>query len=59
MNSFHLKIVTPEKIIFDGDADMVLVNTELGQLGILPHHTNLMAKIMPGETRVDCGGKQT
>lgn len=57
MSSLHLKIVTPEKEIYDGEATQVNISTEEGELGILPHHTNLMAKLKPGELRVKQSGK--
>jgi F-type H+-transporting ATPase subunit epsilon len=53
----HLKVVTPEKQIFDEDVDMVNVTSQDGELGILPHHVNLMAKLLPGELRIKKGGK--
>jgi F-type H+-transporting ATPase subunit epsilon len=57
MADLHLKIVTPEKIIFDEEVDMVNLTSEEGELGILPHHANLMAKLEPGELRIKKGGK--
>lgn len=57
MNQLHLKIVTPEKEIFDGEVEEVVVTTSDGEIGILPHHTNLMAQIIPGEMRVKNSGK--
>lgn len=57
MNQLYLKIVTPEKEIFDGEVEEVVVTTADGEVGILPHHTNLMAQIIPGEMRVKTSGK--
>lgn len=57
MASLHLKIVTPEKMIFDEEVNQVNVSTEEGQIGILPHHTNLMAKLEPGELVIKKGGR--
>lgn len=53
----HLKVVTPEKQIFDEEVDQVNVSSQEGELGILPHHVNLMAKLLPGELRIKKGGK--
>ncbi len=58
MSQLHLKIVTPEKLILEEDVDQVNVTTLEGQLGILPHHTALMAKIIPGEMRIKKGSKE-
>lgn len=57
MSQLHLKIVTPEQEIFDDDVDGVTATTPQGEIGILPHHTNLMSEIIPGELRIKNGGK--
>ncbi len=57
MAQLHLKIVTPEKLLIDEEVSQVNVPTEEGQIGILPHHTNLMAKLEPGEVVIKKGGK--
>lgn len=57
MSQLHLKIVTPEKLIFDEEVSQVNVPTELGILGILPNHSALMAKLVPGELMIKKGGK--
>ncbi len=57
MSQLHLKIVTPEKLLFDEEVSQVNVSTALGQLGILPNHSNLMAKLEPGELIIKKGGK--
>ncbi len=53
----NLKIVTPEKIVFEGEVNEVLVPSSDGELGILPYHSNLMAKIVPGELKIKKGEK--
>ena len=57
MSQLHLKIVTPEKLIIDEQVDMVTLTSSEGEVGILPHHTALMAKLLPGELRIKKGGK--
>ncbi len=57
MTQLHLKIVTPEKLILDGEVSQVNVSTEEGEIGILPHHANLMAKLEPGELVIKRNGK--
>lgn len=59
MSQLHLKIVTPEKEIFDEDVDMVTLTTTEGEIGILPHHINLMTQVVPGELRIKIGDKTT
>lgn len=59
MTNLHLKIVTPEKVIFDDEVTQVNVPTTEGELGILPHHVNLMAKLIPGELTIKNGERLT
>lgn len=45
----HLQIITPEKVVFDDDVDQVTLPTKEGQITVLPHHTNLVTAVEPGE----------
>ena len=58
MSQLHLKIVTPEKLLVDEEVSQVNVSTEQGQIGILPNHANLMAKLEPGELVIKKGSKE-
>lgn len=58
MSQMHLKIVTPEKIIFDEDVDMLTAETTEGEIGILPHHINLMTQIRSGEIKIKQKNKE-
>lgn len=57
MAQLNLKIVTPEKEVFNLPVDEVVIPSAEGELGILPHHINLMAKIIPGELKIKIGSK--
>lgn len=57
MAKLHLKVVTPEKLIFDEEVDEVVVTTDLGEIGILPFHANLMSNVIPGEMRIKNGNQ--
>ncbi len=59
MNQLTLKIVTPEKSVWDQQVSEVLVPTSQGTLGILPHHTALMAQVIPGELIIKDGSKSS
>ena len=54
----HLKIITPEKQVFEGEGDMVTVPAPQGPVGILPHHAHLMSKVIPGELIITKGSKR-
>jgi len=49
---FKCEIVTPEGLVYDGLADMVIVPGEMGELGILSRHAPLVSRTVIGEARV-------
>jgi F-type H+-transporting ATPase subunit epsilon len=49
--TLRLDIVSAEKEIFSGEAEMVLVTGELGELGIAPGHAPLLTSLKPGNVR--------
>jgi F-type H+-transporting ATPase subunit epsilon len=53
----RLEIVTPEKKVFSGDVNFVVVPGELGELGFLPNHAPLMSGLKIGVVRVQQEGK--
>ena len=58
MATFKLEIVTPEKMVFSGDVNVVLAWGVEGQLGILPHHAPLMTMLQPGDLVIRKEGKE-
>ena len=57
MNSFHLKIVTPEGVCYDGDAQSITVRSITGYLGILAGHIDITTPLGDGEARVIIDGE--
>ena len=55
-STLKLEIVTPEGTAFSDDVELVTLPAVEGQLGILPHHVELMTRIVPGEMLVRKGG---
>ena len=50
--TMHVDIVSAEKEIFSGTAEMLFAPTVTGEIGVLPRHTQLIARMKPGEVRV-------
>lgn len=48
----HVDIVSAERQIFSGIAEMVVVCGAMGELGIVPGHAPLLTALKPGEIRV-------
>ncbi len=57
--TIHVDIVSAEKEIFSGLAEMLFAPAELGELGITPRHAPLISKLNPGEVRVKISEKET
>ena len=58
MTSFPLKIVTPDGLIFDGQAEEIVVRTTSGDIGILAGHVNCVAPLGMGRATVIIDGKR-
>jgi len=56
--TIHVDIVSAEKSLFSGQAEMVYAETVSGEVGIAPRHTQLIAQMRPGEVRLHNDGKQ-
>ncbi|MCS5565124.1 MAG: F0F1 ATP synthase subunit epsilon [Methylococcales bacterium] len=50
--TIHVDIVSAEKEIFSGLAEMVFAPAEMGEVGISPRHAQLITRLNPGEVRV-------
>jgi F-type H+-transporting ATPase subunit epsilon len=54
--ALRLRVVTPERPVFDGEAESVVVPAHDGEIGVLPRHTRLLASLGVGELRARTGG---
>ena len=56
MRSFDLKIVTPDGVRYDGQAEELIVRTTTGDMGFLAGHTNCVAPLGMGRATVVIDG---
>jgi F-type H+-transporting ATPase subunit epsilon len=49
---FSVSLVTPEGPTFEGDAEMIVVPGDAGEIGVLARHAPLVAMLRAGSTRV-------
>jgi F-type H+-transporting ATPase subunit epsilon len=54
--TLHCTVVTPERAVLDAAADAVVVPAHDGEIGILPGHARLLAKVGVGVLRVTSAG---
>ena len=57
MKEFHLQIVTPDGIAFDGKAESLLVRSETGDIEIMAGHADLFSSLGIGRARIKSDGK--
>ena len=50
--SLNVEIVTEEKNVYSGPATMVVAPGYIGELAILPNHSNLLTTLNAGEIKI-------
>jgi len=50
--TLHLKIVTPERVVFEDQIESISIMTEMGEITVLPNHIPLVANLKAGEMRI-------
>jgi len=58
MTAFPLKIVTPDGLVYDGEAEEVLVRTTSGDVAILARHINFVAPLGMGRAMIVTNGQR-
>jgi F-type H+-transporting ATPase subunit epsilon len=49
---FAVEVLTPEGLVFGGEAEMVSTRTEVGEIGVLANHAPVLALLAPAELRL-------
>jgi F-type H+-transporting ATPase subunit epsilon len=58
MKTFHLEIITPEKIAFSDEVEMVTAPSANGTIGVLSGHVSVFTRLIEGEVKVVTSGKE-
>ena len=53
---FDISLVTPDGAAFEGQAEMIIVPGQIGEIGVLARHAPLIATLKAGSTRIHLGG---
>lgn len=51
MSTFSLKIISTDKVFYDGKCEYLVIPTIDGEKGILAHHENMVIAVEIGELR--------
>ena len=54
----HCAVVTQDRLLFDGNVDIVVAPGSEGEMGILPNHAPLLAQLAYGILRLRHGGEE-
>ena len=57
MRQFHLEIVTPDGLVYDGECESVAVKTTGGDVEIMYGHADYFAPLAIGKARIKIDGK--
>lgn len=57
-NMFKVEIITPDRVFYTGDADMIEFNTVQGQIGVYRKHIPLTTVLDPGLVTIHEGDVQ-
>jgi F-type H+-transporting ATPase subunit epsilon len=49
---FEVSLVTPDGAAFEGEAEMMIVPGQIGEIGVLARHAPLIATLKAGSTRI-------
>ena len=55
---FDVSVVTPDGPAYEGEAEMLIVPGQAGEIGVLARHAPLVATLKAGSTRVHLGGTE-
>jgi F-type H+-transporting ATPase subunit epsilon len=57
-NTLHVEVVTADRELYNGEANLVSAPGTEGRLGILPRHAALLTTLAPGELRIELNGAE-
>lgn len=57
-DKLHLRLVSPTRLVYEGDVDMAIIRTTTGDIGILAGHENLTTILSMGLLRLVDGDQE-
>lgn len=57
-DKLHLRLVSPTRLVYEGDVDMAIIRTTTGDIGILAGHENLTTILSMGLLRLIDGDQE-
>lgn len=57
--TIHVDVVSADREIYSGSSEMVVAPAEMGEVGIMPGHSPMITRLLPGEVRIQHEGRDT
>ncbi len=57
-STMQLKVVTPERILFEGDVNELVIDTKSGQITVFPNHQAMVTILKAGEAIIRTGEEE-
>lgn len=57
MATLQVTLVSPDREVWAGEADMVIARTTDGELGVMPGHISLLGELVPSPVRIKRAGE--
>ncbi len=58
MSGFELKVISPDKAVFEGECESLVFETVDGKYGIMRGHSPVTAAIKPGKIKILSHGEE-
>nr|YP_009535604.1 ATP synthase CF1 epsilon subunit [Pinus aristata]AYI69472.1 ATP synthase CF1 epsilon subunit [Pinus aristata] len=55
--TLNLRVLSPNRVIWDSEVQEIIVSTNSGQIGVLPNHVSLVAAVDIGVMKIRLNGK--
>jgi F-type H+-transporting ATPase subunit epsilon len=55
--TLQVTLVSPDREVWFGEAEILIARTTEGELGVLPGHTPLLGELVPWPVRIKCSGE--
>eukprot|EP01018_Ginkgo_biloba_P002480 Gb_04062 [translate_table: standard] len=55
--TLNLRVLTPNRVVWDSEVEEIISSTNSGQIGVLPNHTTLVTTIDIGIMKIRLNGQ--
>ncbi len=56
--TLHVQVVTPEKVLYEAEADEIIIPSVNGEITVLPQHVPVLTQLAPGELTIKVNNRE-